>query len=318
MVILKISYPQLVGFYLLHRGSTKLVQAEQQLLDNSLVNSAISDLQKATTLLPSDPLPWRRLAQAFQRAGRMDDSIKSLQRASLLGSLLAKKDLMLLYQTMGLRDEQLEREFNFDLSRCITIGDDLLNQGDGIQAKEWYLRAVHLWPERSNDLLFRRWVASVQSNDEGEMASLSQIIPDISLVHLDGTDITVDGERMHWIPSGEPLNYPHRNDPRAIFWSNGRGSLFVFTEKQGEYLVQATVSNLPPPPIEMAFGMNGKILHRFSLSKGDNSWDTVEFVVRIESLINTIDFWFLNDGWSPENNVDRNAMIRRIRIVPIQ
>ena len=320
ILILKIVYPQLVGLLLLHLGSTKLAQIDQQIGDKSLVDSAINDLRDATVLLPSSALTWRRLAQALQRAGYMDESIRALQQASALGSLLARQELMLTYQTVGWRNEQLEEEFNFDLDRCIAIGDEFLNQGDSVQAKDWYARAVHLWPEQSNKLLFRQWVASAQAGDEESIALINKITPNftnLSIINLDKPDITVDGSKMHWIPSGEPLNYPHGNGVNAVFWWGGRGSLFIITEEYGDYLVQAEVSNTSPPPIEMAFGVNGKILHQFSLSKGDNSWDVVEFKIRIKSRISTVDFWFLNDEWRPENDIDRNAMIQRIRIVRI-
>lgn len=308
-------FPKIEGLFLLHRGSEKLLRAEQQPNKEPLLQSAIIDLQRATMLLPSEPLAWRRLAQALRFAGYDTNSIEALRRASSLQSLLADKDLMIVYLSIGLRNRQLEEELGFDFDKCVAIGDEYLNEGESSEALTWYLRAAQLQPERSNTLLFRRWVAAVQASNSESYGLLGQVLSvyDLSIIDIENTDITVNGSAMRWIPTGTPLNQPY-GGPEATFWSNGRGSLFVRVEQAGDYLIRATILNSNPPPIKMAFGVNGRTVQHFTLQKGDNSWEVMEFTTILDSTINTIDFWFLNDEWFPNKAIDRNAVLGRLEI----
>jgi len=79
------------------------------------------------------------------------------------------------------------------------------------------------------------------------------------------------------------------------------------------YLLRITTYNSKPPPIELAFGVNGNRVHYASLTTGDETWLVVEFSVTLHPPLASLDVWFLNNAMV--NGQDRNAIIGSIEIL---
>lgn len=107
---------------------------------------------------------------------------------------------------------------------------------------------------------------------------------------------------------GRQLAYTEK---ASVFCTNDRGSVIIKPEYSAVYQVRITVRHSSPPPVEMAFGVNGQRLKFVSLEKGDDSWATITFTVHLSPSVTSIDVWFLNDLWI-EGRVDRNAFVRQI------
>lgn len=183
-------------------------------------------------------------------------------------------------------------------------------------ALEWYNRASRLWPEQSETILFRQWVALIQSNDYNAVVLMPTVqanFPDLEVIDLKGYYTVARGSSMRQIPSGESIVSPY-NTSDAIWWGSGRGSLIVSVDRPGLYLVKISTLDGGTPPINMAFGVNGKKMHLFALTRGDNSWTNVEFQVVLNRPLATLDIWFLNDIWIPEKGIFRDVIVRQIEI----
>lgn len=76
--------------------------------------------------------------------------------------------------------------------------------------------------------------------------------------------------------------------------------------------MHVTTQNGNPPPIELAFGLNGRPLQHLSLTAGDDTWSVVEYPVTFTTRIATLDVWYLNDVMV--QGIDRNAVIAQIDI----
>lgn len=318
--------PSLTGYYLLQRGAMLLDRAET---DAEAPTKATRDLQRAAVLLPANPHPLRYLARAYQATERWDEAIATLEQLDSLmsDSVLVRTELMLAYQAAGRFDHamQLAAALGYPPDELAIIGDAYRREGDHIQALRWYATAVEGDPALAPQLAFRRLVSAGPANDPQAQALLRQAqteIPDLELPTVGASRVVVPGAVLRWVEAfpqngvtyGTPLNYPH-HDSEGVFWWNGHATLLLRVAQYGNYLVQVTILNSYPPPVELTLGANGMPLHGVSLSSGDNSWSVVEFPVVLTTSLASIDVWFTNDATVQGH--DRNASIAQVEILPI-
>jgi tetratricopeptide (TPR) repeat protein len=319
--------PTLAGLFRLQRGAATLARVEQTGADPAMLAASIGDLQRAAELLPADPLPLRYLARAYQQSGRPEEAIAALERAASLvpQSILVRQELLLAYQTAGRQEQSavLETELGYTPEQGIAIGDTYLANGDHALALLWYDRVCDRWPERTEQLAFRRLVAAIPLNDPRAPALLRQAqatLPGFEAPHVGTQPIVVNGAALRWVgdvslpdaPAGTPLNYPY-DGSQGVFWWEGRGTLIVAVDQPDTYLLRITTYNSKPPPIELAFGVNGNRVHYASLTTGDETWLVVEFSVTLHPPLASLDVWFLNNAMV--NGQDRNAIIGSIEIL---
>jgi hypothetical protein len=62
----------------------------------------------------------------------------------------------------------------------------------------------------------------------------------------------------------------------------------------------------------MVLGVDGRQLRRFTLERGDNSWQAISLPVSFNRGLHTINVWFLNNGIV--GGVDRNAVIQSVAL----
>lgn len=328
-VLLYTVAPTFAGLVTLQRGAAALARAEQAGADPAMLAASIGDLQRAAELLPTDPLPLRYLARAYQQSERPEEAIAVLERAATLApqSILVRQELLLAYQAAGRHEESalLETELGYTPEQGIAIGDAYLANGDYIHALLWYDRVCDRWPERAEQLAFRRLVAAIPLNDPRAPALLLQAqvtFPDLEAPRVGTQQIVVDGAALRWVGDvalpevafGAPLNYPY-GGPEGVFWWEGRGTLIVAVDQPDTYLLRITTYNSAPPPVEIAFGVNGRRVHYASLTGGDNTPSVVEFPVTLHPPLASLDVWFLNNAMV--NGQDRNATIGRIEILKV-
>ncbi|MGB9631691.1 MAG: hypothetical protein ACPL8I_00035 [Chloroflexaceae bacterium] len=319
--------PTFAGLFALQRGAAALARAGQTGADPAMLAASIGDLQRAAELLPTDPLPLRYLARAYQQSGRPEEAIAILERAASLASqsILVRQELLLAYQTAGRLEESalLETELGYTPQQGIAIGDAYLASADHAQALLWYDRVCDRWPERAEQLAFRRLVAAIPLNDPRAPALLLQTkvtFPDLEVPRVGTQQVVVNGAALRWVGDvalpevafGTPLNYPY-GGLEGVFWWEGRGTLIVAVDQPDTYLLRITTYNSAPPPVEMAFGVNGRRVHDVSLRGGDNTPSVVEFPVTLHPPLASLDVWFLNNDMV--NGQDRNATIGRIEIL---
>lgn len=304
-----------------------LARAEQIGADPALLAASIGDLQRAAELLPADPLPLRYLARAYQQSGHPEDASAVLERAAALApqSILIRQELLLAYQMAGHHEQSalLETELGYVPDQGIAIGDAYLANGDHAQALLWYDRVCDRWPERTEQLAFRRLVAAISLNDPRALALLLQTqatLPGFEAPRVGTRPIMVNGAALRWVgdvslpaaPAGTPLNYPYGGS-QGVFWWDGRGTLIVAVDQPDTYLLRITTFNSEPPPIELAFGVNGNRVRDASLMAGDETWSVVEFPVTLYPPLASLDVWFLNND--TVNGQDRNAIVGSIEIL---
>lgn len=327
--VLYVVVPTFVGLLTLQHGAAALARVEQTGADPAMLAASIGDLQRAAELLPADPLPLRYLARAYQQSGRQADAIAVLEQATLLApqSILVRQELLLAYQTAGRyeRSALLETKLGYTPEQGVAIGDAYLANGNAVQALLWYDRVGDRWPERAKQLAFRRLVAAISLNDPRAPALLRQTqatLPGLEAPRVGTQQVVVNGAALRWVgdvslpdaPSGISLNYPYGGS-EGVFWWNGRGTLIVAVDQPETYLLRITTYNTAPPPVELAFGVNGHRIHYVSLTGGDNTPSVVEFPVSIYPPLASLDVWFLNNAMV--NGQDRNAMIGRIEILKV-
>lgn len=325
--LLYVVTPTFAGLFTLQRGAAVLARVEQAEADPAMLAASMVDLQRAAALLPTDPLPLRYLARAYQQSGRLEEAIAVLEQAALLApqSILIHQELLLAYQTAG-RYEQgalLETQLGYAPEQGVAVGDAYLANGDYAQALLWYDRVCDRWPERAEQLAFRRLVAAIPLNDPRAPALLRQAqatLTDLEAPRIGAQPVVVNGAALRWVgdvslpdvSSGIPLNYPYGGS-EGVFWWDGRGTLIVAVDQPGTYLLRITTYNSSPPPVELAFGVNGHRVQSTSLTRGDNTPSVVEFPVTLHPPLASLDVWFLNNDMV--NGQDRNATIGRIEIL---
>ncbi|NWF79023.1 MAG: tetratricopeptide repeat protein [Chloroflexi bacterium] len=318
--------PTLIGLAAMQRGAAALTVAERVEVDPETLSGPIGDLRDAAALLPTDPLPLRYLARAYQQSGRQDEAIATLERAASLApnSLLVRKELMLAYQAAGRLEQaaQLEAQIGYTPERMIAIGDSYRRNGDHVEALRWYDIARARDPSLGSQLAFRQLLSAASTGDPRAQTFLREVqavLPDLVLPHVGTAGVVVPGALLRWvevypqlgITYGTPLNHTHGGTD-GVLWGNGHATLLIAVDQPGDYVVRVTTHNGNPPPVELALGVNGRPLQQVALTAGDDTWSVLEYPITLKTPLASLDVWFLNDGMV--QGIDRNAVISQIDI----
>lgn len=312
--------PLLYGYANLQYGATLLDSAEQNPVH---LSKSIDALERSVAVLPNEPTSLRYLARAYWKCNRLEDAISALEHALELSprSLLIQKELFLAYQYARYNNKLLDYEKEITIEQAIGAGDSSFIEEDFRQALIWYQWVNNQWPDFRSKIDFRLLLTIVSLQDNSRMIETIHQIQESSLessiVKFKDNTTVVPGSELRWVGFIGVPNFEFGtklgHQTEGTFWWSGRGSLLVEINKPSQYLVQVVVRNSNPPPVEMAFGMNGKPIREVSLTKGDNSWSTVEFTITLTSpSLISIDVWFLNNG--RVGNLDRDAVVRQIEI----
>lgn len=315
--------PLIYGYTCLQYGATLLEQSRE---NPAYLTRSITTLEQAASVLHNEPTVFRYLARAYQKDNRPQDAILALEHALKLlpESLLIRQELFLAYRYIHHETDQIV--FDYTPEQAIRAGDASFVTKDYNNSLIWYDLVVEQWPEYEPKIAFRRLLSATLSNDHQRvnkyLQRLETVSSDFRVVRVSEGTTVIPGSELRWVGDlgwpgvdfGTRLNYPS-NRSEGFFWWSGQGSVIVEISESSQYLVSIIAQNSNPPPIEMAFGINGQQIKRFSLTKGDNSWSTVEFTVPFSPGTTSIDVWFLNNAHV--NNLDRNAIVRQINITKL-
>lgn len=314
IVVIGGATPKLGGFFALQQG-VSLLETYSEHEDRELLARAITHLQEAIDRLPDEPLAWRYLARAYYLEGRLDRALATLEQAHLLNprSLLVKKELMLAYRDLGHPNVLLEEEFAFSLHRLNEAAKRAVVSKRYAEALQWYDYIFKYWPEYRSQIAFCRLLVAIESSDQRVSTFLKQAVENGYEVFVVDTDVVIPGSglRSGHQECGRQLAY---REGIGVFWTNDRGSVIIKPVHSANYQVRITVRHASPPPVEMAFGVNGQQLEVVSLEQGDDSWATITFTAHLSPSVASIDVWFLNDVWI-KGEVDRNAFVRQIELI---
>lgn len=315
--------PLIYGYACLQYGAILLEQSRKNPI---YLTRSISTLEQAASVLHDEPTVFRYLARAYQKDNRPQDAILALEHALKLlpNSLLIRQELFLAYRSIHSETNQLA--FDYTPEQAIHAGDASFITKDYNDSLIWYDLVAEQWPEYESKIAFRRLLSATLSNDHQRINKYLQRLnmdsSDFRVVQVGDDTTVIPGSELRWVGDlrwpgvdfGTKLNYPS-NRSEGVFWWSGQGSVIVEISESSQYLVSIIAQNSNPPPVEMAFGINGQQIKRFSLAKGDDSWSTIEFIIPFSSGITSIDVWFLNNDHV--NNLDRNAVIRQINVTKL-
>jgi tetratricopeptide (TPR) repeat protein len=135
------------------------------------------------------------------------------------------------------------------------------------------------------------------------------------LIHqLDGS-LRMAAKTLQWMPSGELLMaYPYKEPALGVMWANGTAVAVVRVSRQGAYRIRVRALNTPPAPVELQIEQDMEPLERFALSRGDMTWEEVEFLTTLDRGFHVIGIRFLNDLYSNISGDDRNAVLDWIEL----
>ncbi|GIV91223.1 MAG: hypothetical protein KatS3mg087_2168 [Patescibacteria group bacterium] len=316
LLTFQLSLP-LYGFFLLQRSAEMVTQRFSGLSPVER-EKIVADLEKSVELLVNDPTPLRYLAKAYQLQGRYVDAVAVLEKATSLepDSILIAQELFLAQLAAGIPSSQLANKLNYNPDIAIKAGDSSFVLGEYEHALLWYSWVSEQWPVYRDYLYFRRIMSAALINEEVFNKLLESPESQKYVFRIDEDGRIISGSDFRWvgivgwptITFGSELIY-------GGFWWNGQASVIVISPRKRLHTVNVTLRNSYPPPVKMAFGVNGKPLHWISLVKGDDSWDTFTFVIDVSDPSITIDLWFLNNG-SFEGH-DRDAFVKQIEIKPL-
>lgn len=314
-IILFFVNPYTIGFAFLQYCGKRLSQIETGGSYNEKeIDNIIEMLQFTTQIMPKETISWRYLARAYKIKKRYKDAIEVLKRASSIApnSIIINHEVLFLYEHTNDLAGMMEvsKTLGYNEETWISIGDYRLDEGNFEEALRWYEKAVEYNPQLIGETSFRLAIAAISSARSGFGDAIERynnlIMP--FLVSTIDEQGSVLGSQFRWT-SGH--NIPSSGTDGFLWW-NGRVSSVIYVEKAGFYSVRLTVCNLRPPPIDMAFGVNGRIVEQLSLTAGDNTWAEFEMVLFLDKGFSTLDAWFLNDGYI--NGEDRNAALRKVEL----
>lgn len=313
----------LVGIWLLMRPSLAL-NAASRALEQALapdanpqaLTAAVTRLEQLAATYPSEPLLYRRLAKGYTALERPEAALKALEQAYRIDptSLLVQRELALVHANLGTTDHALWRALGFDAATLLAIGDQHLRVGSP-EALIWYRTVAGLEP--TFDLTTRLSFAAALAGETDPTFYPPE------LVHsLEGARLEIHGTELRWLADrpqyamllGMPLR-PNRDAVAKIWWSDHVG-LLVRVNESGLYRISMQSRHALPPPINMALGVNGQQLQRFSFQRGDASAETVAVVTRLEPGVHLIGVWFLNDALV--NGVNRDAEVDWVAVEQVQ
>lgn len=307
LVFLWLALPALIGGFYAAAGARALAAAG----DDATARAVVS-LEQARGWSPSEPLVYRRLAQAYLRQGRPQDAITALEQAFRLqpGSLLIRQELAQAYEANGdtLRADALWVALGMTPQRMVAMGDGYLEARQPEQALAWYDRAIRLGAEKPS--LQFRIVAAAAMMDRALVQFDALGMP---MVYPLDTELQIEAEALQWIPSGRAVSEtPAADTSIGGLWGNGATVAVVDVEQAGRYRVAVRAQHSVPAPILLTFEHDLALVAAFSLERADGSWDELETDVYLDRGFHLIGLRFLNDEFS--NGADRNAFVDWVRL----
>lgn len=300
--------------------------AESAPTDAAKLEAAAAALQQAGRWASADPTLYRRMAQLYLRHGRSSDAIAVLEQAYRMQpeSLLVSQDLAQAYEAAGetQRAGALWARIGMTPERMVRVGNTHLEQHAYPVAMAWYRLALDQDSRLRSTLAFQATIAAILSGSPDATSWLETLHlqdPTFQVFTVQDTTL-INGSRLRWwsdiakdVTYGTPLSYPLDTANEGMFWWTGQALTVIAIPQTGSYNIQLQLRHSNPPPVEVAFGIDGQQLHHISLTRGDNSWETVHFEIHLTKGWHTLHLWFLNDGI--KDGKDRDAAIAWVKLV---
>ena len=303
--------------------SARYRAAGEAALTSDTASAAVA-FQQALRWSPDDPEIYRGLAQSYLQLNQPQKAIDVLEQAFRLQpeNLLIRQDLALAYESDGQirRADRIWAESGMLPDHMLQNADAAFAGRDFATAYAWYARCARVWPEWPFDRLFKRAISAtlVGAADAPMLLDTArQLDPTFSVYPL-AKHLQIEGLQLRWIaseasavPPGTPLSYGSKRSV-GMFWWSGEAVAVVSADRAGLYTLNVRLRHSKPAPVQMAVGVDGRLLQRITLAHGDDSWQTIAIPVRFSSGLHTINVWFLNN--EIVEGVDRDAAIDWITI----
>jgi tetratricopeptide (TPR) repeat protein len=298
-----------------------------QLIDTSERTDAlraISYFDQALRWQPTDPQVYRDMARAYLHLSQPHLAVEALEHAYRLSpeSLLIRQELAQTYEAAGrfAQADTLWLALSLTPERMARIGDEYFAKHAYAQAFTWYQRAELGHPTPTHSQLFTHAVAAILANRPESQEYIARLqMGDRFFTVYDLQDSPqIEGRQLRWLHSAEGQLSPgtplatNSQSTAGIFWWSGQAFVLLHSPRDGAYLVDLRVQHSKPAPIQLAVGADSRQLQTLTLSRGDNSWETVSVPVQLSQGWHTLDIWFLNNGIV--DGVDRNAIVDWIQL----
>lgn len=214
------------------------------------------------------------------------------------------------------------QRLEYSHATMLTYADSSFERREYRQTVRWYKRALMLDPDLSTPRVFHMAVAAINAHDPqaGELLDRVQEHAAVNVVALN-PGARFQATELSWItgPPGAPI-YPGKplsesmiGPYGSLYWSGGSVAV-IDAREGGAYTLRVRAQHSVPAPVEVALGVDGQQLRTYRLSRGDDSWETLELPVALEPGPHTINVWFLNDG--AVNGINRNAVFDWVELQP--
>lgn len=291
-------------------------------------------LTAAIKLYPNRALAYRLAGQMYAAKGQWQQAVHAFEQAyahSARNPLMAWELVQSLEQVDpgSTQLKSLYATIGFSTPQFLTIADVALQSGKFIKADLYYRYAVMASDtgennEQSFALLFRRTIAATLSNapDSTDLVAVTQRQEPTFNVYSLTDNLQLDGAQLHWLTPiapptvtfGTALNYP-LSGATGTFWWTGQGTALIAVQQTGNYQIAFHVQHRDPPPVQMALGVDGIKMQTVALTRGDNSWETVNLSVNVKKGFHSISLWFLNDEIVDRKN--RDGAVQWIHLIRI-
>ena len=307
------------------------------------ITQAIVDLQTSLKYNSDDSQTYLLLGRAYLLLGQADQAIEAyrnyirLRPGNPLGHLglgfareaQCRSQIANSAAASGCPGAVAEwRAAGIDASQLLAAGDSAFNRSQWSEAADWYERAR--WYAGTTgaggqvpfDLLFRQAVAAAlaQRREASELLAEVQGRDGKFQAYILQDSVRIDGVEFRWmtlIGDGKDANYgtPLSNGgsgTAGFLWWDGQETALLDVAQDGNFTLRAHLRDSDPAPVEMAIGIDGRPLEQITLSRGDDSWETVTLPISLTRGFHSIDLRFLNDAIV--NGKDRNAVAEWVTV----
>jgi tetratricopeptide (TPR) repeat protein len=310
--------------------SARYRAAGEAALASDAARAAIA-FRQALRWSPNSPEIHRALAHSYLQLNQPQEAIDMLEQAYRLRpeSLLIGQELAQAYEAGG----QIERADGMWAALGLTpehsfvIGDGLFDQHRYLEAHTWYERAVRRAASLSFDRLFKDAITATLAGAayaSQRLRSVQEHDPSFLVYELDN-QLSIPGSDLRWMTSvpsrgssyGTPLSYGTNPNNRAtnttgMLWWSGNAVAVVSVKDDGFYRISMLARHSKPAPVAMAMGIDNQQLWPVTLTRGDDSWETVTVTAHLSGGLHTMDIWFLNND--VVDKLDRDAAIQWISL----
>lgn len=311
-----------------------------QIHDQAALGVALASLSVAQNLQPEKLLPYRLASKIYTAQGNWEHSKDLYNQAKSYTDdwALRREAAIFALYWLGFQPDTLHlselppyiltavQDIAPNERSLRQLGDSLLFCPQPAVARGAYRLASMLYGNeaKSFSVRFRDLALSIMTHQLSAQASLTEIenqYPPV-IAYSPTISKSIPGGAFYWLTPvmppavtyGSPLNYPYGGD-NGIFWWNGDAVAILAIQQDNDYLVCLNVRNSAPPPVEMAYGMDGTQSGNVSLITGDNSWETISFTVPLKTGLHTFNLWYLNN--ETVGKKDRDAALHSFNIQPV-